>query len=142
MKDLQVFFGGMKKGDWDVGIVMDIMKLYNNLDVIVLASGDGDYVPLIEYLRNHGQFVEVIAFGESASSKIKEQADEFIDLSKNKRDYLIPSKSKKWNCWLAQQFHPDYKSRDLEKLSKTNWYLIIKESDWLADRLNFLRMQK
>ena len=50
-KDLQEFFGGAKKGDWDVGIVMDIIKLMPKLDVVVLASGDGDYIPLLEYLH-------------------------------------------------------------------------------------------
>ncbi|MDZ4243675.1 MAG: NYN domain-containing protein, partial [Candidatus Doudnabacteria bacterium] len=53
-KDLQVFFGGIKKGDWDVGITMDMIKQMTKLDSIVLASGDVDYVPLVEYLKNFG----------------------------------------------------------------------------------------
>jgi len=92
MKDLQVFFGGLKKGDWDIGIVMDIIKLSNKLDVVILVTGDGDFVPLIEYLKNHGQYVEVMAFGESASSRLKEQADEFFDFSSDKRKYLLTRK--------------------------------------------------
>lgn len=92
MKDLQIFFGGMKKGDWDIGIVMDIIKLSSKLDVVVLVTGDGDFVPLVEYLSNHGQFVEVMAFGESASAKLKEEANEFIDLSKDKNKFLLKSK--------------------------------------------------
>lgn len=92
MKDLQVFYGGMKKGDWDIGIVMDIIRLSNKIDVVVLVTGDGDFVPLIEYLKNHGQYVEVMAFGESASTKLKEESDEFIDLSGDKRKYLLTSR--------------------------------------------------
>lgn len=92
MKDLQVFYGGMKKGDWDIGIVMDIIRLSNKLDVVVLVTGDGDFVPLIEYLKNHGQYVEVMAFGESASTKLKEESDEFIDLSGDKRRYLLANR--------------------------------------------------
>src|SRR3989344_4214184 len=79
-KDLQVFVGGIKKGDWDVGITMDAIRQMAKVDVIVLASGDGDYVPLLEYLKNFGVRVEVIAFGKSSSSKLIEAADDFIDM--------------------------------------------------------------
>ena len=91
-KDLQVFFGGIKKGDWDVGITMDMIKQMNKLDSIVLASGDGDYLPLVEYLKNFGVRVEVIAFGKSASSKLIEAADDFIDMDQGAKKYLIPIK--------------------------------------------------
>ena len=65
-KDLKVFFGGAKKGDWDVGIAMDMIRS-KNLDVLVLVSGDGDFQPLVEYLKNNGQLVEVLAFGKSTA---------------------------------------------------------------------------
>jgi uncharacterized LabA/DUF88 family protein len=90
MKDLQIFSGGMKKADWDVGITVDAIKLADKLDVIVLVSGDGDYLPLVNYLKeNKGCRVEVIAFSETTSAKLIEGVDEFIDLSKNKRKFLI-----------------------------------------------------
>src|SRR3989338_3781162 len=80
-KDLQIFYGGMKKGDWDVGIAMDAIELAPRLDVVVLISGDGDYLPLVEHLkRSSGCKVEGMAFGRSASSKLKEAVDEFVDL--------------------------------------------------------------
>lgn len=89
-KDLQIFPGGAKKGDWDVGITVDAVKLSKSLDVIVLVSGDGDYVPLVEYLQNTtGCRVEAIAFGESTSIKLREAVDDFIDLSENKKRYLV-----------------------------------------------------
>jgi uncharacterized LabA/DUF88 family protein len=88
-KDLQIFKGGMKKGDWDVGITIDAIKLANNLDVVVLVSGDGDYEPLVKYLQyNKGVRVEIMAFKESCSHLLVECADDFIDLSKN-RKFLI-----------------------------------------------------
>ena len=88
-KDLQIFPGGMKKGDWDVGIAVDAIQMSQKLDVVVLVSGDGDYVPLVEYLKwSQGCRVEVLAFGRSASSKLKEAVDEFLDLNKN-RKYLM-----------------------------------------------------
>lgn len=91
-KDLQVFYGGIKKGDWDVGITMDVIKMMNKLDTVVLASGDGDYTPLLEYVKNFGSRVEIIAFGKSASSKLIDTADDFIDLDQSPKKFLIPIK--------------------------------------------------
>lgn len=89
-KDLQIFPGGMKKADWDVGLAVDAIKLADKLDVVVIISGDGDYVPLVEYLKiNKGCRVEIIAFGESTSSKLVEAADEFTDLSYEEKRFLI-----------------------------------------------------
>lgn len=90
MKDLQVFWGGHKKGDWDIGLAMDVIRQMNKLDVVILVTGDGDFVPLVEYLKNHGQFVEVVAFNESASSQLINAVDAFTNLSENKRKFLLP----------------------------------------------------
>ncbi len=89
IRDLQEFYGGQKKADWDVGIVIDAIRTAPGVDVIVLVSGDGDFIPLAEYLKNRGKRVEVIAFGRSASSKLKEAADEFLDLEENPEKYLL-----------------------------------------------------
>lgn len=89
-KELQVFAGGAKKGDWDVGLAVDAMKMAPKLDAVVLVAGDGDFVPLVEYLQStSGVQVEVVSFGKSASMRLKEQADDFLDLSENYRKYLI-----------------------------------------------------
>ena len=89
-KDLQIFAGGAKKADWDVGITVDAIKMAGNMDVIILVTGDGDYVPLVKYLQNTtGCLVEVIAFQKTASAKLVEEADDFINLSENTRKYLI-----------------------------------------------------
>ncbi len=92
-KPLQIFYGGEKKADWDVGIAVDAIRLSPSLDAIVLVSGDGDYMPLIEYLRNQGKQVEVVAFGNTTSGKLKEAADDFMDLSLEKGKFLIPTYS-------------------------------------------------
>jgi uncharacterized LabA/DUF88 family protein len=89
-KDLQIFAGGAKKGDWDVGIAVDAIKMAPKLDAVILVAGDGDFVPLIEYLRAQSMVqVEVVSFGKSTSGKLKETADDFLDLSENPRKYLI-----------------------------------------------------
>lgn len=90
-KDLQIFSSGSKKADWDVGLAIDAVKLSAKLDVVVLASGDGDFVPLVEYLKMNGCQVEVVTFGKSASGKLKEAADDFIDLDENPRRYVLGS---------------------------------------------------
>ncbi|MBA3046933.1 NYN domain-containing protein [Patescibacteria group bacterium] len=86
MKDLQIFAGGAKKADWDVGITVDAIKMAEKLDVIVLVTGDGDYIPLVSYLQNtKGCLVEIMAFHQTASSKLIEESDDFIDLSGSKK---------------------------------------------------------
>jgi len=88
-KDLQEFYGGAKKADWDVGIVIDAIRTAPGIDVIVLVSGDGDFIALVEYLKNLGKRVEVMAFGRSTSGKLKEVADEFIDLDDQLPKFLL-----------------------------------------------------
>ena len=88
-KDLQIFFGGAKKGDWDVGIAVDAIRLASKVDCVVLASGDGDFVPLVEYLKFMGTQVEVITFGRSASGRLREASDDFIDMCDDPRKYLL-----------------------------------------------------
>ncbi|MDP3947891.1 MAG: NYN domain-containing protein [bacterium] len=81
MKDLQVYAGGMKKADWDVGMAVDAIRMGSALDVVILVTGDGDFIPLVEYLKwGLGRQVEVAAFGRSASGKLKEIADRFTNL--------------------------------------------------------------
>jgi uncharacterized LabA/DUF88 family protein len=89
VKGLQIFSDGAKKADWDVGIAIDAVKLSPKLDTVIIASGDGDFVPLIEYLDMHGVQVEVISFGKSSSSKLKEAAHAFTDMCENPKKYLI-----------------------------------------------------
>lgn len=92
-KDLQVFAGGAKKADWDVGLAIDAIKMANKLDAIIIVSGDGDFVPLVEYIRStYGCQVEVASFGKSSSSRLIETADDFIDLDSDTRKFLIGRK--------------------------------------------------
>ncbi len=88
-KDLQVFLGGAKKGDWDVGIAMDVMRIAPKVDVIVLVSGDGDFKDLFEHVKSLGCRAEMIAFKKTASSRLLEEADQFTDLDQIKQKILI-----------------------------------------------------
>ena len=89
-KPLQIFLGGAKKANWDIDMAMDAVKLAPKLDAIVLISGDGDFVSLVEYLQNtHGTQVEAVSFGKSSSSKLIEAVDDFLDLDENPKKYLL-----------------------------------------------------
>lgn len=92
-KDLQVFYGGAKKADWDVGLAVDMIRMAPKLDAVVLVAGDGDYVPLVEYLKTLTQ-VEAISFGKSTSGKLKEVVDDFLDMDENPKKYLIGGREK------------------------------------------------
>lgn len=88
-KDLQIFYGGAKKADWDLGMAIDAIKHSSKVDAIVLATGDGDFIPLVEYVRSQGCQVEVIAFGKSSSGRLRETVDDFIDMDEDTGRFLI-----------------------------------------------------
>src|SRR3990167_3760998 len=90
VKDIRIFAGGAKKADWDIGMAIDAIAMAPKLDTVILATGDGDFVPLVEYLKfTQGCQVEVIAFGKSSSGQLREAADDFIDISEAPGQYLI-----------------------------------------------------
>ncbi|MFA5132283.1 MAG: NYN domain-containing protein [Candidatus Paceibacterota bacterium] len=89
-KDLQIFYGGAKKADWDVGLAVDAIRLAPKVDTIILATGDGDFVPLVIFLKEHfGVQVEVISFGRSSSSKLREACEDFIDMCDHPEKFLM-----------------------------------------------------
>jgi len=91
-KDLQIFPGGAKKGDWDVGIAMDAIRLGNKVDSIVIISGDGDFEPAVNYLQNSlGCQVEVIAFRRSCSKLLRDVCDDFTDIEEQTGKLLFKS---------------------------------------------------
>src|SRR3989344_2585267 len=89
IKDLQIFPGGTKKADWDVGMAVDAVRLAESNDAIVLVTGDGDFIPLVEYLKSRGVQVEVLSFARSTSQKLQEAVDDFTDLGAEPKKYLI-----------------------------------------------------
>lgn len=97
-KDLQIFYGGAKKADWDVGMAVDAIKAAHKVDAIVLATGDGDFIPCVEYVKSLGCQVEAITFGRSSSSGLRAVLDDFIDMDDDPKKFLIgyrPTKKSK-----------------------------------------------
>jgi uncharacterized LabA/DUF88 family protein len=90
VKDIRIFAGGAKKADWDLGMAIDAIAMANKLDTVILATGDGDFVPVVEYLKyTEGCQVEVVAFGKSAAATLKDAADDFIDMCDNPAAFLL-----------------------------------------------------
>ena len=70
------------KGDWDIGLVVDMMRLANHADTYVLVSGDGDYVEAIEYLQSEkGIRVEVMSAAQCTSQALLDVCDLHTDLA-------------------------------------------------------------
>ncbi|MFC1517628.1 NYN domain-containing protein [Candidatus Margulisiibacteriota bacterium] len=82
-KDLKVRADGSSKGDWDMGIAVDAISLADRLDVIVIVSGDGDYVDLVNMLKGKGVRVEVASFPKSTAEELIKAANSYIPIEKN-----------------------------------------------------------
>lgn len=75
---------GSKKGNWDLGLTIDILQTISRFDVVIIVSGDGDFVDLIKYLKRHHDEVnvEVAAFPsrQRTSQRLIKEADYFHEL--------------------------------------------------------------
>lgn len=88
-KGLKEFYDGTKKGNWDMGIALDAVRISDKVDVVVIASGDGDFKSLVKYLQANGIQVEVLSFGKSTASELVEETDVFLNMDKRKDLYLM-----------------------------------------------------
>jgi uncharacterized LabA/DUF88 family protein len=119
LKDLQVFAGGAKKADWDVGLAVDAITASPKLDTVIIFSGDGDFVPLVHYLQNHGGCqVEVVSFGRSTSLKLKEATDDFLDLDQDPKRYLMNYRAVRGRTYRPRQDETDDSKASLEDVNR------------------------
>ncbi len=117
-KDLQIFYGGAKKADWDVGLAVDAIRLAPKVDTIVLATGDGDFVPLVTFLKEHfGVQVEVISCGRSSSSKLREACEDFIDMCDHPEKYLMGYRVRRTPQVAAKKTRPHAKKAARKEFS-------------------------
>lgn len=115
-KDLQIFYGGAKKADWDVGMAVDAIKLAQKVDAIVLATGDGDFIPLVEYVKSQGCQVEAITFGRSASGRLREVVDDFIDMDEDPNEFLIGYRNSRGGKRPAKRSAPSKLKQSIKKV--------------------------
>lgn len=73
---------GSAKGDWDVGITIDIMECSRNVDVVVLVSGDGDFDLLVDKVKtNSDTRVEVYGVEKLTANSLMSAATEYIPIT-------------------------------------------------------------
>lgn len=89
IKELKEFYGGQKKGDWDLGMTVDMLQQAKKLDTVVLVTGDGDFTAIVNHLKAEGCRVEVMSFGKSSAKEIREAADNFIDMDEKPDKFLV-----------------------------------------------------
>ena len=78
---------GSAKGDWDVGIALDAIELAENVDTIVLVSGDGDFEILVERIKQRfGKKVEVYGVPGLTAQNLIDSASKFVPIEK---DFLL-----------------------------------------------------
>ncbi len=80
------------EGDWDMGIAADMVRSFSHADVVALASGDGDFVPILELAQELGKRVEVLSFKETTAHELQDMADRVILLGEVS-DILLGAKS-------------------------------------------------
>jgi uncharacterized LabA/DUF88 family protein len=75
---------GSSKGDWDVGIVLDVLDAALKVDTIVLASGDGDFDLLVQRLRErHKLNVEVYGVPQLTARSLIDAATRFCPITED-----------------------------------------------------------
>jgi uncharacterized LabA/DUF88 family protein len=82
-KDVRTRANGSAKANWDMGMALDILGILDRVDTIVLASGDGDFVPLVDFIKGKTKRVEIFAFPDNTAYDLKEKADRFEPLGEN-----------------------------------------------------------
>lgn len=78
---------GSAKGDWDVGITIDVMEYAPQSDIVILASGDGDFDLLVQKIRNnYGLCAQIYGVPELTANSLINSASEFFPI---KEDLLL-----------------------------------------------------
>ncbi|MGH9868931.1 MAG: NYN domain-containing protein [Candidatus Polarisedimenticolia bacterium] len=90
-KDLKIRSDGSSKGDWDMEMALDILKMAGSLDVVVLVTGDGDFASLVTQIRTLGPQVEVYSFPGSTAKELVEAADRHVALDESFLIKMSPS---------------------------------------------------
>ncbi len=80
-RPVKVMEGGLLKANLDVEIAVDVMAAYPKLDHVVLFTGDGDFVYLIQTIQRLGVKVSIVSGEKQISDELKCQADCYLDIT-------------------------------------------------------------
>jgi uncharacterized LabA/DUF88 family protein len=85
-KDLRVRGDGSQKGNVDIEMAIDIINEKDKLDSVALVSGDGDFVQLVEFLKERNLDVEVYSFKNNSAYDLRQSATRFFEIDET---YLL-----------------------------------------------------
>ena len=91
-KPIKTFADGSRKADLDTVLVIDVIRRLPTMDVVALMSGDGDYVPMVDYLREHGLRVEVYSFADAIAEELRRAADDWSDITATPELQIKPAR--------------------------------------------------
>ena len=103
-KFLKMLPEGGSKGNWDVGMTIDGMLLGQSCDVIILVSGDGDFVDLVNYLKMIGKRVEAVVFHGATATELLNAVDQYTWVDSS---WIIGEKTDN-TCDAVLEGHQDY----------------------------------
>ncbi len=83
------------KGNWDLEMALDALATGEHVDVIVLVTGDGDFVPLVRQLRLKGVRVEIYGFPRSTAPDLRQAADRFVPITRKLLRPLSPRRPRR-----------------------------------------------
>ena len=107
------------KGNMDIELAIDVLEMSDQLDHIVLFSGDGDFRRLVEALQRKGVRVTVVSTVKSSppmvADELRRQADQFVELMdlskeiarKHSRDNAAPNDMPDDDGYLADEDYED-----------------------------------
>jgi len=72
---------GSIKADWDMQIAIDALALADKVDVMVILTGDSDFVPLVHALKSKGVKVEIMSFPETTGKELISAADKYVEIT-------------------------------------------------------------
>jgi uncharacterized LabA/DUF88 family protein len=82
---------GRTKADWDMELAVDVFRMLDSIDMVVIISGDGDFIPLVRLCQSRGKIVRVIGVEDSTNSELKTIVDAYDPIS---ADILMPEREK------------------------------------------------
>lgn len=93
VKSIKTSGGIMHKANCDVELTMDAMTLYPHFDTAILLTGDGDFVPLVKFLKSKVKKVIIISTRGHVARELVESSDAFLYFDVFKREWELKSKN-------------------------------------------------
>lgn len=94
---------GRTKADWDMELAVDVFRMLESIDMVVIVSGDGDFIPLVRLCQSRGKIVRVIGVEGSTNAELKGIVDAYDPIT---TDLLMPEREKDKSKPASRQVSP------------------------------------